>query len=799
MMTTARRCLVFLLAFVVSAFLSAQLAAIFAQTPTVPVPTATVIPTIAPTVPPGVSPTPGGGLVFVPTPGPGWVENATVTELGRNSERARELLSWIFSHPPIYNNQAIAQMWQVSRNIAGFFVFITIIMFAIGFVLAQRRGTPLTTNFISILLKIAGVLLFIAFSYNIILLILQISELIMRFFINQVGGKDLFNIFFVGGAGGTANTEKNYTDFIGYMNVGARQVNLEMINTSMLLIRITNFTYNVMSIMLVLRHIILWFLLIISPFLALLMPFIFIRNTGWIWIGVFFQWVFYGPLFAIFLVALTKIWVAGIPYSFDFGRTPAKIAPGKDACTDTPFKTSINILYGGPAQTLGVCNSANYVDTYAEYVIALLMLWTATFLPWLLLRIFRDYCCDILAQNQAVLVQMLDRLRTLGQPPPPPPSSGPTTTTGRAQELGFRRSVTTPTSTAVTKMTEIERNIEHVRTEDIVSAMNLNVSSIQDVARLDISQRQQEEKRASLESIQNPTRVADSELRDRYSAIRNELANRAGRGDVTAKRIFAAAEQRISDLAHPGMIAHPITTPEVAQKTGVSEAQVRTILAAVPVMGMPSTQNLREASTKAGVPTGKVEEILAVARPGLPKKAVAPVITRVTPKGLPAAQPTVTVDDYEEVKSMWVNHYRSSDVPVSERIKGRNQWLEEDIKKLTNIINLLGSSDLKLKEQAMGDVSGILPFLLLGGFSDVEAMAYLKAKLAGAQQVLSELEVESRAKATAKKEAEGELVEVGEKKPEEKAQEMRLEEALGQEIPPEEKTPPPASTEKKPG
>ena len=131
---------------------------------------------------------------------------------------------------------------------------------------------------------------------------------------------------------------------------------------------------------------------------------------------------------ALFLATLTRIWVAGIPWPFDFSRLNT---PGGQI-----YRTSINILYGGPAQTLSPGNSANYVDTYAEYVIGLIMLWVAILLPWLLLRIFRDYCCDILERNQATLSQILDRLRNFNPiAPPPPVAPGPTSIFGRKMDL----------------------------------------------------------------------------------------------------------------------------------------------------------------------------------------------------------------------------------------------------------------------------------------------------------------------------------------------------------------------------
>ena len=149
-----------------------------------------------------------------------------------------------------------------------------------------------------LIIKLILVLLFITFFASIILMLIQISEILMKFFIENLGGKDLFNIYF-----SKVSDEKNYMNFIGQRDLNLRVQ--EAANTELFLLKLTNITYYVMGVMLILRKIILWFLLFVSPFLALLMPFVFIRNVVWIWIGVFFHWVFYGPLFALFLVSFS--------------------------------------------------------------------------------------------------------------------------------------------------------------------------------------------------------------------------------------------------------------------------------------------------------------------------------------------------------------------------------------------------------------------------------------------------------------------------------------------------------------
>ncbi len=714
----------------------------------------------------------------------GWVESPVVTETWKGTERARQFLYWTFTHPPIYNHPILVNVWEIARNTAYFMVAITILMFAVGFYLAQRRGVPLAVNYGSIAIKIALVLLYITFSYYIILALLMLSETVMRIFIENLGGRDLLNVFAFG-----QNVEKNYTDFIGFWNPDPR--NLEMRNTSLFLVRLTGITYNVMAIMMILRNVILFFLLILSPILALLLPFIFIRNTGWIWIGVFFQWLFYGPLFAIFLVALVKIWTAGIPYSFNFERVkkmtgaPPYDAPPRDSEQEnTVFPTSINILYGGPAQELKFNNSSNYVDTYAEYIIALVMLWVVTFLPWLLLRIFRDYCCEILAQNQATLVQILDRIRGLGNPPPPPPGSGPTTTAGQAIDLPFRHEQEAPRQQFIEKLTEITRvnEINKVKTSDITQALNLSVTSIQDIAEHEINRASQTQMRTNLDALHNPASVSESELRQKFSTLRGELMTRAARGDRLAERVIAASDRRSAQVfrtqQQPAQVfrgqhmplARPVTTPDIAKQTGVSEEQVKVVLQSIPTMGVPSSQTIQTVSQKTGVATAKVQQILSSARP--------------TSLGRPiSAPPPVSVDDYEEVKAMWLNHYRDAEVPVSEKIKSRLAWLDEDITKLTNVVNLMTSMDEKLKAKGVEEVGEILPFLLLGGFSDVETIMYLKAKLAAAQQVKTEIEVQTKAREEVEKENQEEMIDVDKTEKKEGAKTLEAHQTRQQTIP----------------
>lgn len=765
-----------------------------------------------------------------------WEFDPVVTEVGKNADRARQLLWWFFQHPGVHLAPVIVQIWSFTRNIVLVFVVMVIVAFGISLILGRRRGAigPIFSGITSpvfgvnvptIFVRIIGILLYVVFSYYIIVALIQASDIIMKFFIETVGGKDLFNIIF----SGAGNNEANYITFVGYRDVNP--LSLEMVNTSLFYIRATTLTYNVMSVILVLRTVILWFLLVIAPFLALLMPFVFIRNTGWIWIGVFFQWLFYGPIFALFLAALTRMWVAGIPYGFDFSRV--------NKPTGQVYRTAINILWGGPAQTLSPGNSANYVDTYAEYFIALVMLWAAIILPWLLLRIFRDYCCSMIAASANTLNSMFDRLRQFPLPPPPVPL-GPTATSGMASELPFRQNISEKTRDVQRIRIEEIKNVSNVSTNELVKSMDLSVNKLSDISRLETNSLRKTEVASSLDKIRQPENIAQSEVREKYKEVRQELQQRALKGDRIAQTILQASDRqtqaltnqvrtssrmapiKVTAVVSPTItvaanvpLTNKVVVEKVADNAGLSEIRIKDVLSKVTIEDIKDEIKITQVANVTGVSKEKVKEIVQTADSVRKSKNVTDSVTQqiineigeadldnqakidktsketgVTSEKIkeivktkkkvttakPAPTPAVSVEDYEEVKSMWLNHYRSAPIPLTENIKNRSDWLVKEEKQLTNITNLMASSNPVLKQQGLEKVSDILPFMLLGGFSENEIMTYLKAKLEAGHQVIDEMIAADKAKEKAreelKNEEEEQLVEVTKKEEKAKAEEL---------------------------
>ena len=127
---------------------------------------------------------------------PSWRVDAEVTQVGRNAERARQLIYWVVNHPPIYNVPQIAQAWAFTRNVAYVLVVFVIVGLALQLVISSRSigqtfsGISLgmeRVNLLSIIMRVVLILAFITFSYITVRLMVEGSEVMSRFFIEQLG------------------------------------------------------------------------------------------------------------------------------------------------------------------------------------------------------------------------------------------------------------------------------------------------------------------------------------------------------------------------------------------------------------------------------------------------------------------------------------------------------------------------------------------------------------------------------------------------------------------------------------
>jgi hypothetical protein len=493
-----------------------------------------------------VTPTPTPASIPVtigtqPLPSEGaWIIDPEVTTVGKNASRSGMLLDWTlkdykWSSDTSYTNNPLTPFWLIIQRIVySLFLFVILVT---AFILIVTRGKSLTAK--RFLPRFLLVVLLVTFSFSLVQFLYQIVDIFQGFFLKNprgdiISSRDLLFIGF------------DYRTFQG-LRVFGESYN-ESAFISLLLVKLTSFTYYVMAILLIFRKIILWFLIIISPVFPLLLLFYPLRNTAKIWIGEFFRWLLYAPLFAILLSGLVRLWSSGLPLFF------SSVGVGKESSSIYP--TAVNILLGGPGQHIGINNSVNLPDTFALYLVALLMLWAVIILPFILLQIFLDYMMAFNNRDNPFMKQiftMLNNRPTNPLPPTPTPPVG----AGLARNLPFARRFSIPKTTglarevprgatqAITRPTVIQRNNQ----TEISRLTNLSIPTMRDIARFETTklshdvrtQQEIERTRQNLINIANPASVSSVTERERVKMIHDRLVTEGQKGSQVATTILNAA------------------------------------------------------------------------------------------------------------------------------------------------------------------------------------------------------------------------------------------------------------------
>jgi hypothetical protein len=138
-------------------------------------------------------------------------------------------------------------------------------------------------------------------------------------------------------------------------------------------------------------------------------------------------------------------------------------------------------------------------------------------------------------------------------------------------------------------------------------------------------------------------------------------------------------------------------------------------------------------------------------------------------------KPPVSIEEYEEMRRMWIEHYRKGEVPVSEKIKDRAAWVSEESVKLENVLNKIASANEDIRAEGLKQVADVIPFFILGDMDIEDIAVYLRAKLTAAKDVAQSLKAEEGVKK--RLEEHTEYVEVDRQQKAEKAQvlEQKLE------------------------
>lgn len=461
-----------------------------------------------------------------------WIIDPEVTSIGKNASRSGLLLDWAlkdydWSYVVPGSTNPLINFWITIRNFVYAFMFSLIVIAAI--VMVVTRGRSLTAR--RFLPRLIFIAFLVTFSFALIQAIYEITDIFQGFFVRPGGvpisQKDLLYISW------------NYEPFVGLRLLGDQ--NYESAFTTLAFVKLTTFTYYVMVGILLIRKIILWFFIIISPVFPILLMFYPLRNTAKIWIGEFFRWLLYAPLFAIFLAGLVSLWKLGIPLHFNFGSV--------NTAGGVVFPTAVSILLGGPGQSVTQLNNLNVIDTYAQYMVALLMLWAVIIVPWILLQIFLDYFSNMSFENTPVarqLARYVNRLpvsmRSGSVNSPPPPSDG---------GAGLARSLPVFKDFKIPSVADITKPISASNTMSISQMTRISVPTMRDIARYDIERISNSERVSTeatrmtenLRSIANPSTVSSQEDAKEYQKEREVLRTQSQNGNLAATNILNVAKR----------------------------------------------------------------------------------------------------------------------------------------------------------------------------------------------------------------------------------------------------------------
>jgi hypothetical protein len=137
----------------------------------------------------------------------------------------------------------------------------------------------------------------------------------------------------------------------------------------------TALAYLIIALIFVLRIVILWALLILSPLLLVLAIFRSTRGWFWNWIGLYGRWLLIGPIIALGIAIIVNIWqLSGLPITVNEAYSPEVFSAVKDS----------NILFYLPGKT--TANTLSNTQEMMEYMIFLIMLYLPIFMAFALTR-----------------------------------------------------------------------------------------------------------------------------------------------------------------------------------------------------------------------------------------------------------------------------------------------------------------------------------------------------------------------------------------------------------------------------
>lgn len=542
------------------------------------------------------TPSAGSASVTTSTDAGRWKEDPEVTAVGKAGARAREVLNWALSIKDAgftgAGNNTLKDTWAKVRDIMGVFYFVILITIGFGLIAKQdwaertRRSLP------------ALIIAFVAayFSYFVEGNIIKFTDqqIQQRFYTihnwdksgtleqKHLRAQDLLTVSF------------SYQEFKGYKKVGAAYG--EAIANHLLLIKITTVTNYVIAFIIILRIIILWGLVIFSPFMFPFFVFPLTKRVATVWVREFFRWLLLGPLFALFLTSVPYMWNktnisvkdvypgqkatnSGIP--LEVQKEVLNPSTGGDATSGNVYESGTNIILSPPGNSnpdlqkdsnISSGNNLSETDTYARWIVALLMIWGAIILPFMLLRVVMGFSVEIgkgvsnvFGGSQAA--QYINNLKKVVNPPPPAPAGpGPGSSIIR-DKLVEKIPTIMPTKQITDRSERIssfnEKSIEKLSVPTILNvaglkqeipelynlsnaAENESTRKISELAKIEQQAGKTTELQNTISNIAQPEKISEGQEQQKFEKVKQGILMRSVAGDKSAQAMKNAISGNVS-------------------------------------------------------------------------------------------------------------------------------------------------------------------------------------------------------------------------------------------------------------
>src|SRR3989344_1158109 len=213
------------------------------------------------------------------------------------------------------------------------------------------------------------------------------------------------------------------------------------------------------------------------------------------------------------------------------------------------------------------------------------------------------------------------------------------------------------------------------------------------------------------------------------------------------------------------------TVNNITKQTGIEKEKVVHTVNSVVNNLKTSKDMVKQISQKENIKESDLQKIVQNQLPVVaqPEKYIEQTIS---------IPPSVSLDEYEQVKKMWKDQYERGEVPVSDNIKSRNEWVKNDSVFITNVLNKLVSDSPEIRQQGLDEIGYILPIFLLNNLRGDQLVVYLKAKLEAAKEIQNILEAKESAKEELEATQEEILVDADKPKAEEQEKVMEMKQEL---------------------